>query len=387
MSEKTVSQDGSKRSLALNGEKKSAFRRAMSRKKTVKIADDTKDSTGENTSGMSRGFSRGMSRKKSLRDKLARSKDEPVFGSRAKTGPSTLKAKQRVVEFCPSLAITLPQNKAEDMVLQGINSIRAEVIDFNAMLVTMQDNLRMLTHTAIERFFEWIPLFSVYLERYMLVEEDFVFKWIEKKADTLRGALKPSSRMVLRGKIQKQVRDIQDVQDEFMPHLPAGERLPKLVAVVESFNKNIEEYVTLLTTKLPELIQQHYDKGEIDKQRMRIVKHLVAHVGYQDFIALYTRWMKPGDLLEWKTTVLFPCDFKFFSYATWDKDMDYAHYKIASQFAEVLEDENKEAVELNKQSKADFERALASRREAEPLEEFEMDGLEVEATEEREYDE
>lgn len=372
-------------------DKKSAFRRAMSRKKSVKIASDAINSSTEASEGEQNGIAgamtRGMSRKRNLCHKIAGSKDEPVLGSRARTGPSTRKAKERVVQQYPGLAVMSPKSKAEELVFQGPNSIRAEVIDLNTMLFVMQDNMKMLTHTAVERFFEWIPLFSVYLERYMLVEEDLIMKWIEKKAESLRGELRPSARMVLRGKIQKQIQGIQDVQDEFKPQLPAGERLSRLVDVVHAFTKHIEEYVTVLTTKLPSVITQHWEKGEIDKIKIRIVRHVVAHVGYQDFIALYTRWMRPGELLEWKTKVLFPCDFKFFSYSTWDKDMDFAHYQIAAQFAEALEEENAEAIELNKQSKADFDRALASRQQMEPYEEFGIDGLTIEATEEKEYEE
>lgn len=365
--------------MASDSEKKSAFRRAIGRKKVVKVVAEEKDENNRKLSpklGRTQQL-RASSRKRNLCKKLAGSKGEPIFGSRAKTGLSTLNAKERVLEQYPGLKLESPKNKADEIVFQGPNSIRAEVIDFNAMLIVMQDNMKMLTHTAVERFFEWMPIFSIYIERYIVVEEDFIMKWIEKKSETLRGDLRPSHRMVLRGKIQRQIQDIQDIQDEFMPHLPAGERLPRLVEAVKTFTRHIEEYLKVISTKLPEVISKHYEKAEIDKAKIRIVKHLVAHVGYQDFLAIYTRWMRRGQLLEWKTTVLFPCDFKFFSYGTWDKDMDYAHYQIASQFAEALEEENAEEVELNKQSKVDFERALANRQEAEGLEE-DFDANEIE---------
>eukprot|EP00177_Eucheuma_denticulatum_P005464 GFKZ01009928.1.p1 GENE.GFKZ01009928.1~~GFKZ01009928.1.p1 ORF type:complete len:392 (+),score=77.89 GFKZ01009928.1:396-1571(+) len=361
-------------------DRKSSFLRGMSRKISSKV-----DAQGGTASTSNTKLTRGMSRKRSLCEKLARhSKMEPVFGSRCKTGPKTLAAKKRVLQKFGGLRIKAGMDKAEEFVLQGINSIRAETIDFYAMVVVMQDNVRMLTHTAVQRFFEWIPLFAIYLERYMLVEEDFIFKWAERKVESLRGSLKPSGRMVMQGKIQKGIRDVQETHDLFVPHLPPGERLPKLVAAADSFTALVEEYCTMVSEKLPGVVREQFDKGEIEKARMKLMKHVVGHIGYQDFVALYTRWMGAGELLEWKTSVLFPSDFRFFSYGTWDKDMEFAHYKIAAQFAEVLEDENLEAMELNKQSKADFDRALGMRQKMELPEELDEDDAVIEKVDAKE---
>lgn len=366
--------------------KKPGFLRALSRKKQGKASKN--DTVFEPSNSVSKKQSHGVSRKKNLCGKLARSKDEPIFGSRAKTGPKTLNAKARVVEKFHGLALQSASDRAAELVIQGINSIRAETIDFFAMVLIMQDNVKMLTREAVERFFDWIPLFALFLERYMLVEEDFIFKWLENNLDPLKGPLRPSARMVMSGKIQKAIRDVQDTQESFMPQLPPGERLPKLVNAATNFTQLVDNYCILVTQNLPQIIRNNFEKSQIEKARMKTIKHVVNHVGYQDFLALYTRWMTPGDLLEWKTSVLFPCDFKFFSYSTWEKDMDVAHYQIASHFAEVLEEENKEALELNKQSKADFDRALATRQQLQPIEDTDdsVDALEEQGLEETHSD-
>lgn len=362
--------------------RKSGFIRGMSRKNSVKVVAEAETPTSAITNPGK--MTRGMSRKRSLCDKLTRAKGEPQYGSRSKTGEKTMEAKRRVLEKYPGLKIEYGNDKAEEIVLQGLNSVRAETVDFYGMVVVMQDNVKMLTRAAVGRFLDWIPLFALYLDRYLLVEEDFLFKWVERKTEALKGELRPSMRMVVHGKIQKAIRDVQEAQDMFVPQLPPGERLPRLVEIADNFARYIEEHCLLVSRKLPPLIREHYCKGEIEKARAKIIKHVVAHIGYQDFVVLYTRWMRGGDLLEWKTSVLFPCDFKFFSYATWEKDMDCAHYQIAAQFAEVLEEENKEADELNKQSKADFERAVATRQNMELFEELGMEGLLIEEAEETE---
>lgn len=326
----------------------------------------TKTTFGKSTKLQSPALPRALSRKLSICKKLARSKDEPQYGSRAKTGQGTLSAKAAVLVRYPLLAVeTKEGDAATRLVLHGVNSVRAETVDLISMVEVMRRNVTMLSHASVERFFEWIPLFAVYLERYMIVEEDFIFKWVERDGvDQLKGVLRPAARMVIRGKMQKVIRDVQAVQDRFSRHLPAGERLRELEDAVGRFSDAVVEYVDGCL-KLVEVVRAGFSKGEIEKVRFRIVKHVVTHIGYQDFLAVYTRWMRPGELLEWKTSVLFPCDFKFFSYKAWEKDMDRAHYQIAAQFAELIEQEKFEADDMEKQSKMDFARALATRQRME----------------------
>lgn len=256
----------------------------------------------------------------------------------------------------------------------------------NGMLNVMLHHNKMLSHAAVERFFDWIPIFETYLERYMSIEEDFIIAWVENSTEKLKGALRPSARMVARGAIQKKLSDVLDLQQMFKPHLPAGELLSQLIVACDDFTEKVIAYISVLTAQLPVILKASFAKDEIDKTRTRILKHIVLHSGCQDFIAIYTRWMRPAELLEWKTTMLLPCDFKFFSYNNWERDMDAAHYQIAAKFGEYLEEENRENIALNKESKADFDRAHASRQAAARQLELEIDGLDVvEADEEEEY--
>lgn len=294
---------------------------------------------------------------------LTKQKDQPAFGSRVKTGKTMLEAKARVIEKYPALAIqdADKSDRAFQIVAHGANSIRAEVIDLNGMLLVMQDNVTMLTHAAVERFFEWMSPFMFYIEWYMMLEEEFLIKAVESKSESLKGKLKIAGRMLLRGKIQRHLHDLMQLQEIFTPYLPAGQKLPEVVEMCELMTKQIIEFWSLLTTELPALIRKKFSKAEVDKLRIKLVKHVVDHVGYKDFIAVYTRWMRPADLLEWKTNVLLPCDYKFFSYTTWDRQMEQSHYYIAAQFGDVLECENEETARLNEQSRRDFERARGAR--------------------------
>lgn len=289
------------------------------------------------------------------------------YGSRAITGSSTLQAKAKVLKDFEGLEIERPQlgDRAAQIVMCGANSIRAEVIDLNSMVVTMSENITMLTHTAVERFFSWFPPFLTYIDRYLIIEEDFIIRPIEEKIDGLKGQLKPSARMFLRGRIQRCMNDLADLQGIFTPSLPAGQKLPDVKNACAEFTKCIVEYWSLVTMLLPPLIREHFSKNEADKLRTRLVKHVVNHVGYKDFLAIYTRWMGNRELLEWKKNVLLPTDYKFFSYSSWDRDMEQAHYFIAAQFGEILLNENAEDIRLREESKADFERARATRLQME----------------------
>lgn len=321
---------------------------------------------------------------------LTKQKGQPAFGSRVKTGKIMLDAKARVVEKYPALAIQDgdKSDRAFQIVAHGANSVRAEVIDLNSMLLIMQDNITMLTHAAVERFFEWMPPFMLYIEWYMMLEEEFLIKIVESKSESLKGKLKMAGRMLLRGKIQRHLHDLMQLQEIFTPYLPAGQKLPEVIEMCELMTEHVIEFWSLLTAELPVLIRKHFSKAEVEKLRIKVVKHVVNHVGYKDFIAVYTRWMRPADLLEWKTNVLLPCDYKFFSYTTWDRQMEQSHYYIAAQFGDVLESENEETARLNEQSRLDFERARGARLKMEQSRdstEYETDDGHDEDASEAEY--
>lgn len=294
-------------------------------------------------------------------------KEFPPYGSRVKTAEMAMKAKAEVLKEYPGLEMERPQagDRGAQAVMCGANSVRAEIIDLNSMVKVMSDNVTTLTHEAVEQFFDWFPIFLTYLERYMTVEEEFIIRPIEEKVDGLRGDLKPSGRMLLRGRIQRALTDLVELQDIFKPYLPAGQRLPQVVAACQLFTDVSIQYWTTVTRTLPLLINKHMNKTESEKLRTRLVKHVVNHVGYKDFLAIYTRWMGAAELWEWKANVLLPCDYKFFSYAQWDREIDEEHYYIAANFGEILDEENREHARQAEENKADFERAQAQRAQME----------------------
>lgn len=309
------------------------------------------------------------SRGQSLPNRLnrAQAKDKTPFGSRAKTDAAILKAKEKVLADNEGLQIHIPKpgDRAEQIIMCGANSVFAEVIDLNSMIIVMSENNTMLSHSMVERFFEWFPPFITYIDRYMTVEEEFIIRPIETRIDGLKNALKPSGRMLLRGRIQRAMYDLVDLQDIFKPYLPAGQQLSDVVQICAEFTKCVVEYWSLVVSLLPPILRSHFTRAEVDKLRIKLVKHVANHVGYKDFLAIYTRWMGHSALSEWKRNVLLPSDYKFFSYSQWDRDMDYAHYTIAGQFGDYLLHENADDMRLREESKADFERARVTRLQME----------------------
>jgi hypothetical protein len=274
-----------------------------------------------------------------------------------KTGGMTMEHKQRVLLRYPFLGIQQYGTDAgRNLYLCGSNSMCAEVLDMVTMTLIMDDNMRKLTHSAVERFFEWLPLFGVYLERYFFVEEDVLLKWLIDREGSLKGKMRASQRMMLRGRLQKMFSDLVEMQDEFPRQLPAGERIGRLSTGVHEFAAGLIEYFENALQELPPLINKHYAKSECSKLHLKWVKHVVEHIGTEDFLVLYTRWMRPRDLREWKTKVLLRTDFKFMAYSTWEKDMDYAHFQIVADFAETLEAETREDIDAEAVKHAEFMR-------------------------------
>lgn len=263
--------------------------------------------------------------------------------ARAKTGGITTAHKEKALLKYPFLAIVpFCGDPGKDLISTSANSIRAETLDMVTMASIMEENSRTLTHNCLDRFFEWFPLFGVYLERYFYVEEDMIMKWVVEKEGPLRGKMRQSIRMMLRGKLQKMFSDLMDMQELFPRNMPPGERLGRLLTAVDEFSLLVIQYLENLTTEIPDLINKHFDKSAVEKVKLRLVKHVVSHVGTEDFLVLYTRWMPTKQLREWKTKVLFRTEFKYAEYKTWVRDMEFAHFSIIAQFAEMLTKENKE---------------------------------------------
>lgn len=345
-------------------ERKSAFLRAMSRKKSSKEVNAPADAPDS------------VHLQKTKSGKLARTK----------TGQVTTTFKDQAILKYPSLAMQqFNGDHGRDLVICGSNSIMAEVCDMVTMLMIMQENSMNLTHSCVERFFEWLPFFGIYLERYFFVEEDVLIRWVINADGPLKGKMRASVRMCFRGKLQKLISDIADLQDKFPRSLPAGERIGLLADAVEDFRKDTTEYFEALSTELPPIINKHFKKADTDKLKSKWVKHVVEHVGTEDFLVLYTRWMPQKDLRDWKTKVLFRTEFKFMAYNTWEKDMDYAHFQIVTTFAEALASETQDDEELKVAKQQEFLRYKdASRKRQKLVNGEEVDGDEYYSDEEEE---
>lgn len=327
-------------------------------------------------------FYRNLARTKTICEKLTGSKPEPLFGSRVATGKYCVNAKEAILAKYPRLAIQACTDSVTKLITHGLNSLRAETLDMHSMVYIMHENRQKLSHRAVESFFEWLPLFVVYLERFMLVDEHVIVRWVESSGGVLRGELRQSARMKRRGSMQHQLSTLQKLSSSFTSQLPAGERLQSVRQQCDVFTEEIESFCKVMEDNLIPIVKEHISDSDVRKARTRIVKHVIQFVGYQDFLAIYTRWMRAADLLEWKATVLLPCDFKFFSYGTWDKDMDIAHYQIAATFGECIQEENWADEVAAKEMKKDFEKARMSRLPNGSGEEADSSGGEEEDEEE-----
>jgi hypothetical protein len=303
---------------------------------------------------------------------MSRTKDEDtkIAVARAKLGPLTRQGQERALARYPYLAIeTLSvENHGRNLLLMGVNSIRAEVLDLVTMMMIMDENAVNLTHSAVDRFFEWLPMFCTYLERYFFVEEDVVLGAIIPLEGPLKGKMKVSSRMVMIGSIQKEAKDMMNMQELFIGSLPAGQRIGKLSTVVHKFTATIIEYLKLSCEEISLLMSKHFSKGQVDKIRMKLVKYVTGHVGTEEFLVLYTRWMPSKELLEWKTKVLLRKDLSFFSYTLWERNMEDIHFRLVGKFAEKLKAENDECKgSSNENQAAEFMRHKQAARERQKL--------------------
>jgi hypothetical protein len=303
---------------------------------------------------------------------LSRNKDENTTTAvaRTKIGPLTRLGQERALARYPYLAIEMQSidNHGGNLLLVGVNSIRSELLDLVTMMMIMDESAVNLTHSAVDRFFEWLPMFCTYLERYFFVEEDVVLGAIIALVGPLKGKMKMSSRMVMIGTIQKEAKDMVNMQDLFIDSLPAGQRIGKLSTVVHKFTATVIEYLKLSFEEVSLLFSKHFSKAQVDKVRLKIVKYVTGHVGTEEFLVLYTRWMPSKELLEWKTKTLLRKDLSFFSYTLWERNMEDNHFRLVGKFAEKLKAENdasKDSPNANKE--AEFMRHKQAARERQKL--------------------
>ena len=354
----------------LTSKRRRGLPRAMSRRKSSRLGLGLNaNEDGQTPASTPRAGKKSLRQSSSLRKLFSRSSSDrgneldDVGDSLLKPNKKYKALQLQVTKLYPGLSIApLTADWAHNMAVFGPNSIKREVQDLNIMLLVMEENSKVLTHKAVERFFEWIPVFSDYLERYLFVEEDMFMKWVENKTGKINGKLKLSTRMKLRGTMRLKLLELIKVQDKFTTSLPAGERLHLITEGVKEFTEPVVEYFAPFAETISPIIKENFKKKDVLLQRMKWVKHVTSHVGAQEFLVLYTRWLSKQELLEWKTKVLLPSDFKFRAYRSWQKDMDYAHFSIAKEFQEDLDYENADDMAAQEQARLDFERAQIAQR-------------------------
>lgn len=261
--------------------------------------------------------------------------------------PLSLEYKQRALAAWPGLAL-LPIEAgahAHNFLVCGMNAIRAEVLDMLAMVSAMEAHKKVLTHAAVERFFAWTPAFAVFVERYLFVEEDVILSQVEERLGRVHGRMRAGARMRMRGGLQKAIRDLDEASETFVPSLPAGERFANLARLAAAVGRATESYTRTFVDILVPLVRGAYSKADIEKMRTRLIKYVVSHVGADDLLVLYTRWMTPRQVARWRAHALFPAEFKFRSYHKWEKNVMLGHFVIPARFADVLKAESAEEEE------------------------------------------
>lgn len=267
-----------------------------------------------------------------------------LLSNRVPYAPLSLSHKQRALSAWPGLAL-LPVESgahAHNLLVCGMNAIRAEVLDMLAMVSAMEEHKKVLTHAAVERFFAWTPAFATFVERYFFVEEDIVLTLIEERLGKVHGRMKTSSRMKMRGCLQKAIRDLHETSVTFVPSLPAGERFAGLARCAAAVAQTAQTYTRTFVDVLVPLVRGAYSKSDVEKMRTRLIKYIVSHVGADDLLVLYTRWMTPRQVARWRAQALFPAEFKFRSYHKWEKNVMLGHFVIPARFADVLKAETTE---------------------------------------------
>lgn len=274
------------------------------------------------------------------------SKNPSLLCSRVPYGERAQKFKLEILERIPGLALLPPRSENNgsgyNMLRGGINSLRAEVLDMNMIVAAMKTHRLELTHDVIASFFTWFSRLASYIDRYMFLEEDVIFNWLNEIGLRLRGDMRPALRMQLRGRLQKAFHDVLDCEDRFRPNIPAGETFGFLADHVDEVTKLCVTYTEKLMGELAPLIDTNCRRGEIDRIRCRIIRYIMNLEDAEDAIVMYTRWMAPRDLMLWKCKYLVRVERIYTSFKSWEEVMYKEHFEIAAKFADALYEENSE---------------------------------------------
>lgn len=262
-----------------------------------------------------------------------------LLTSRAPYGSEMQRLKLKALSLTPGLQL-LPQSDtdcfARDVLRCGVNALQAEVLDMNAMILAMEEHRMSLTHDVVGRFFDWFRYFLEYLDRYMLLDENILFGYAESRSK-MRGDMRRSSRMKLRGQLQKAMHDISCAQDLFRINLPAGEKLGLLVERVQNATMLTVDYTTRFMGALVPLYSEFATRGELDRLRREVIRYIMAQGGGEEDLAMYTRWMGTRELSRWRLRYLVR---HYNAYRTWAQDIYDEHLEISCEFADQLCEEN-----------------------------------------------
>ncbi|KAK1859011.1 hypothetical protein I4F81_001610 [Pyropia yezoensis] len=258
-------------------------------------------------------------------------------GGVAVTGWAATRA--HVLTTRPGLApVTPARGWAPSLMSIAHNGVRAELVDMHVILTVCERNKMRLTHTAVDRFFEWYRLCQRFIASTVTIEEDLVMAPTEERTrGGLTAGLRLGARMKRRGRVQKLSLDVTALHEAFHPCLPAGEVLADLIALAGELTDAVLEYCTLIESLLPPRLEATFNRLEGRKLTGRVVK---CHRRVSDdHVILMTRWMSSKAQLEFVATILMPSDFVCFSYHQWAKQVDKKHLGLARSFEEELKAE------------------------------------------------
>lgn len=277
---------------------------------------------------------------------LAATASTDADGGVAVTGWAATRA--HVLTTRPGLAPIVPaRGWAPSLMAIAHNGVRSELVDMHVILTVCERNKMRLTHTAVDRFFEWYRLCQRFIASTVTIEEDLVIAPTEERTrGGLTGGLRLGARMKRRGRVQKLSLDVSALHEAFHPCLPAGEVLADLIALAGELTDAVLDYCTLIESLLPSRLEASFNRLEGRKLTGRVVK---CHRRVSDdHVILMTRWMSSKAQVEFVATILMPSDFVCFSYHQWAKQVDKKHLGLARSFEDELKAELDEDDEVRR---------------------------------------
>ncbi len=273
------------------------------------------------------------------------STDPSLLCSRIPYGAQALKYKREALERNTGLRLfkwTNSDGLGRDLLRGGMNALRAQVLDLNMLCDAMKTYRTRLTHANVASFFDWLGKTLIYFERYIWLEDDIIFNMFLEKGVPIRGAMSPSKRMLLRGRLQKSFHDLYDAHLLFRDNQPAGETFAVIPPLVENLTALTVEYTSKFMLVLVPLIDEHFRRSEIDRTYADLIRYILNHDNTEDNIVIYTLWMNPQELKRWKRKSRSVSYRINKLYSSWEKHIYEDHFKFAALFADKLYSEANE---------------------------------------------